>query len=357
MEFHVREYPRWALAKNKKYIPLKEFGIQEKTGDQHFRVDFLKVREFLKDGATLVFNNAEISHPAIRQACQSLSSVFQEDVFVNAYASFGTEPGFGLHYDDMDTLILQITGRKHWSLYGRLKGTPPPRGQRSHFFKAPPQEKLLELDLQAGDFLYLPAGYWHEVVALNEPSLHLTFSVFNRTGADFLQGLITKVTSDESLLSALPKNMDLKAQQAFCHKLLMLLESHVSPQGLDAFLRSHEKRPPFFAPLGLPYAVLKEPFVADPLCETDRISFICSSWSPWEETPQQGDVTFFALEKSWIFEKKYQSLVELLLDGAPSTIKELMQKLPHLAPEEVTSFIATYVTQGLFARERSSACL
>jgi len=273
------------------------------------------------------------------------------------YASFGTEPGFGLHYDDMDTLILQLNGSKHWSLYGRLKDTPPPRGQRSHFFKTPPQEKLLELDLQEGDFLYLPAGYWHDVVALNEPSLHLTFSLFNRTGADFLQSLMVKVSSDESLLSAIPKNMNLKAQQAFCHKLLMLLESQVSPQGLDVFLRSHEKRPPFFASLGLPYAVLKEPFIGDPCRETDLISFICSSWSPWEEGAGQRNVTFFALGKAWTFEKKYQPVVDVLLSGIPLTVKELTQKFTNLASEEVTSFIATYVTQELFIRERSSACL
>lgn len=57
----------------------------------------------------------------------------------------------------------------------------------------PSEENVSEiLILNEGDVLFVPKGTWHDVVAINEPSLHLTISVVYPTVADYAQWLLSQ---------------------------------------------------------------------------------------------------------------------------------------------------------------------
>nr|WP_179769448.1 cupin domain-containing protein [Streptomonospora nanhaiensis] len=61
-------------------------------------------------------------------------------VQVNAYASWTSVQGFGVHWDDHGVIVVQVSGRKRWRIYGFTRHAPlysdqrprpaPPRGRR-----------------------------------------------------------------------------------------------------------------------------------------------------------------------------------------------------------------------------------
>lgn len=89
-----------------------------------------------------------------------------------------------LHCDFQDNLIAQIVGRKRFVLFSpRSTARIVPRGQKTfgswtayrNFDDPIPQDPDLDFVLEAGEMLYLPPHWWHEVVSL-EPSI--TSSLF-----------------------------------------------------------------------------------------------------------------------------------------------------------------------------------
>ena len=139
----------------------------------------------LAKGATLIINSVDELLPALRELVEDFEEVLRTRTTVNIYAGWRTQKGFDLHWDSQDTMILQVSGRKHWKVYAPtrlhplhpdLEETPRPAG-----------EPVWDGILEDGDVLSLPRGWWHVAIPLNEPSLHLTVTVLPPKGADFLQ--------------------------------------------------------------------------------------------------------------------------------------------------------------------------
>jgi ribosomal protein L16 Arg81 hydroxylase len=71
----------------------------------------------LTNGATLILNSCEEVSPPLRALCVHLQRLFHVGVIVNLYAGWRHDNGFDVHWDDQDTLILQVSGRKHWKVW------------------------------------------------------------------------------------------------------------------------------------------------------------------------------------------------------------------------------------------------
>lgn len=92
-----------------------------------------------------------------------------------------------LHHDIVDNFFCQIMGQKRLRLVSPL-ATSLLSGLRGMWTRATLDELLgqepdlvvLDVTLQAGEALYLPAGWWHEVET-TEPSLHLSVLSFRHT--------------------------------------------------------------------------------------------------------------------------------------------------------------------------------
>lgn len=86
-----------------------------------------------------------------------------------------------LHCDDVDLVFAQIVGRKRWWLASpaedvllhHLLGYYPQFDLRA----PPPGVTVRECLLEPGDLLFLPAGWWHQVLAL-DPSVSTSFVGF-----------------------------------------------------------------------------------------------------------------------------------------------------------------------------------
>jgi ribosomal protein L16 Arg81 hydroxylase len=136
---------------------------------------------FLAGGASLVANEVQTLHSPIDRAAAALGRAFAAQVGANVYCSFKDVQAFGPHYDNHDVFAVQTEGEKIWRIYETQMDTPvdlPPATEETRQWLEQMHGPLLtEVRMRPGDVLYLPRGQFHEALAVDGPSLHVTFSV------------------------------------------------------------------------------------------------------------------------------------------------------------------------------------
>jgi ribosomal protein L16 Arg81 hydroxylase len=155
------EFTQWAMTG----------GVPRRCLDGRFQT-------LLAKGATLVLNSLEAHADPARQLCEEVHRFAGFPTGSNAYVSFGGDGSFGPHWDTHDIVVLQLVGRKRWRVGPPTFPLPlPAHTSRASGQQAPRLSALDEL-IEAGDVLYLPRGWWHEVTPLAEPSLHLSVGIY-----------------------------------------------------------------------------------------------------------------------------------------------------------------------------------
>ena len=100
------------------------------------------------------------------------------------YCTPGGQFGFGWHYDAEEVFIVQTTGRKQYSL---RKNTVNPWPIEETLPADMQYEReimpLVRCELAAGDWLYIPSGYWH-MGESRETAISLAIGVQPRTAVD-----------------------------------------------------------------------------------------------------------------------------------------------------------------------------
>lgn len=149
-----------------------------------------ELHRLMAQGVTGVLEAVNELFPDITAFTEVLGARYYARSTANAYFSFGATSGFGVHNDDHDVIVMQIEGRKSWRFFGTKD---KPNMATVDDLKQPREENVSEiLILNEGDILFVPKGTWHDVVAINEPSLHLTISVVYPTVADYAQWLLNQ---------------------------------------------------------------------------------------------------------------------------------------------------------------------
>ncbi len=150
-----------------------------------------QVRALLAEGHTVRFRNAQRHHPLLAGLAEEFGRAFAGPVDVQVYCTGPNQPGFAWHYDAEDVFILQTAGSKEWWLRKNTVNPWPlvetmPRDLRYQREVMP----AMRCELRAGDWLYIPAGYWHRTQA-GEESVSLSVGVLSATALDvfdFLRG-------------------------------------------------------------------------------------------------------------------------------------------------------------------------
>ncbi len=167
----------------------------------------------LADGATLVLQALHRTWPPIVTFASRLSTELGHPVQVNAYITPPQNTGFAPHYDVHDVFVLQIAGRKHWTLHAPVLPDPlpdQPWQQRADDVRAQAAEPpILDEVLQPGDALYLPRGTIHSASALGETSIHLTVGLHALTRYDLVQYVLREMQDVPELRTSLPAGVDL----------------------------------------------------------------------------------------------------------------------------------------------------
>ena len=221
LEQHRLEPPRLRLTREGKPVPAERYLTfqpnRRNSGHPIPRLNSAQLTRELRNGATLVLDNVDELYGPIRCLAESLEHIFRVRIQVNSYSGWRSSPGFDVHWDDHDVFVLQVAGSKHWRVYGATRVFPLARDiERA---PDPASEVLWEHVLQNGDLLYIPRGWWHVAIPLDEPTLHLTVGVSNRTGADFLSWFVDRLRASEVVRQDIPHLRGPGASQAYGERL------------------------------------------------------------------------------------------------------------------------------------------
>jgi ribosomal protein L16 Arg81 hydroxylase len=123
-------------------------------------------------------------------------------VGANAYFTPTSAQGLAPHYDDHDVFILQLAGRKTWRIFDRVIDSPVEPPIRA-LTAEETGEPLNEVVLSPGDLVYLPRGFAHEALTMDDLSLHLTISIYPATWRDLFAAILD---SDPCFRRNLPRH-------------------------------------------------------------------------------------------------------------------------------------------------------
>lgn len=141
--------------------------------------DLDELRAYMRMGIGLAMRHTQRCHPKLRAVADSFTATFPgREVQVQVFVTPAQTHGFGWHYDAEDVFIVQTEGRKDY-FFRRNTIDPTPARTAQPDFSAIRRETTptLQCTLIAGDWLYLPSGWWH-VARCVETSLSISLGVF-----------------------------------------------------------------------------------------------------------------------------------------------------------------------------------
>lgn len=200
LETHHLVPPRLQIVKAGKTIPGDRY--LRSISDGIDRIDGGALSLLLDTGATVIINHIDNLLPAVAALVDEVGDSLGARTAANLYASWRTEHGFNPHADYHDVIVLQLGGRKQWTIHKPTRPDP----LRGDAFEELPADAVPEVTeiLEEGHVLYLPRGWVHAPIPLDEPSLHLTIGIVRPTGAGFLAWLAKDLEDDPQVRAALP---------------------------------------------------------------------------------------------------------------------------------------------------------
>jgi hypothetical protein len=136
-----------------------------------------ELRAYLRIGVGLGMRHTERCHPALGRIADAFRTDLG-DAQVQIFVTPGETHGFSWHYDDEDVFIAQTAGVKDY--YFRANTVSDVRAHASVFHRFTEETSpLCTATLVPGDFLYIPARWWHMAVC-RETSLSVSVGVFPR---------------------------------------------------------------------------------------------------------------------------------------------------------------------------------
>ena len=161
--------------------------------DNSQRIVPSRLIEEYRQGATIVMSAAHQTLPALAEFRRVVQADLGLRCQTNLYLSPPGEQGFGAHYDSHDVFILQVQGSKTFNFYEG--GVERPYSHEG--FDATvhtPGELAESVTVSAGDTLYIPRGVFHDAVACDDASLHITLGIYAMTLRDALLEMVDVMT-------------------------------------------------------------------------------------------------------------------------------------------------------------------
>jgi ribosomal protein L16 Arg81 hydroxylase len=236
-------YPAIRLAKDGSYYPPHAYTQDVQIGELKFAgvPDVGKIAAEYAKGATIALPALHRTWEPLSSLCGRIEEELDHAVHANVYITPGHAAGFTPHYDTHDVLVLQIAGNKRW----RIDEPPIKLPHESQTFK--PQgfvagPHLTDIDLEAGDLLYLPRGYVHSTTTSRCHSAHVTIGINVYSWVDLVKELIPSCAENERLRKALPAGFASRAElrapmrEQLAQILAGLSASHDCDRLIDQFI-------------------------------------------------------------------------------------------------------------------------
>jgi 50S ribosomal protein L16 3-hydroxylase len=205
-----------------------------------------EARRLVGDGHTLLVRHAERHDPRLATVAEAFARDFAAPVNIHMYCTPGGQYGFGWHYDAEEVFIVQTTGHKQYSL---RKNTVNPWPIEETLPADMKYEReimpLVRCELAAGDWLYIPSGYWH-MGESRETAISLAIGVQPQAAVDVFDFLRPQILDSIFWRQRLPvvgaaaerSDEQLREHYAAAFKQLgsELVKLLADPRQVDAFL-------------------------------------------------------------------------------------------------------------------------
>jgi ribosomal protein L16 Arg81 hydroxylase len=210
LNMEVWNHQNLLLVQDTQPVPPQAYCRQrvDRSGQRQFVPDPQMVQQHLARGASMVLNEIETLVPGILAIINAFTDGLGAKSSANAYISQQNHQAFDTHYDKTDVFALQVYGQKRWRVYegqldapvihARFAGMPKDMVQRQR------GKVQREFVMNTGDLLYLPRGRFHDALATDGPSIHLSFAVSEPKGLDYLQMVMDEAVGDPAFRADLP---------------------------------------------------------------------------------------------------------------------------------------------------------
>ena len=205
-KFVEEYYHKLPFSLNGAARPVCELGTWEVLGDilGQGDVDVMVVRDGQQDagpdprtladakalsdeGFTILVRHAERHNAHLKSLAAGFEHDFGAPANIHIYATPPAKHGFSWHYDAEDVFIMQTGGRKEYSLRKNTVNPWPLVETIPHDMQYPRElTPLMRVLLSAGDWLYIPCGYWHKASAQesDETAISLALGVMSPSAMD-----------------------------------------------------------------------------------------------------------------------------------------------------------------------------
>lgn len=310
---------RLVLYRDGKAIDTARYIRTDKHSRQQLKASSLV--SSLGDGATLIFNGIDDHAPGVRKVARVCEEVLRASTTVNLYAGWRTQNGFNLHWDTQDTLILQVSGRKHWKVYQPTRLHPLSDNERP---PKPREAPVWDAILEQGSVLYLPRGWWHVAYPLDESSMHLTVTVIPANGTQLLDWLIDELKRDPAVRANVPITASPAQRRAYADAIRSAILARWDDDAVEDFCMEWEASLPAHSQIQLPAAPTHQGAAID---GNSRIRLAANR--RLRLRPLEGDLArFHANGVAWTCSQAFSTALESLASDASRPVAELCGQLP-----------------------------
>ncbi|MEJ7630369.1 MAG: cupin domain-containing protein [Nocardioidaceae bacterium] len=178
--------PALRIAQDGKVLTASSYTRQATIAGEQLTglVDVRKVVALFEGGATLVLQGLHRYWPPLTQLIRSLERGLGHPCQANAYLTPAGAQGFALHSDAHDVFVFQTHGAKQWEVHDR--------------------GSQLDVLMEVGTCMYLPAGTPHAARTQDTASLHVTVGVNQVSYREALRGVVDTVLDDPRYSGRLP---------------------------------------------------------------------------------------------------------------------------------------------------------
>jgi ribosomal protein L16 Arg81 hydroxylase len=186
-------------------LTFEQIGLRGARGD-HAAVEALL--DHHRRGSTIALQSVDRVFQPVRELCRVLGAELSATFQANAYLTPPSSQGFDTHFDTHDVFILQISGTKRWNVFESAVKLPL-RMSKLQGEREMTGDPLLDVELRAGDLMYIPRGFPHHAVSAESTSLHLTVGAHTVTWAAVMQAALDRrVEGDLRFRQSLPPGFD-----------------------------------------------------------------------------------------------------------------------------------------------------
>lgn len=259
---HHFAHPRFRMSKGGAEIPPQEY-LETLRFTKGNRVDEAGLYRQFSQGATIIVQHADEFSSDLFRLAEALEAGLGWHTEVEIIAGSGCSNGLPIHVDANDCLVFQIEGSKRWRFYGPTRPAPlksskifPHRYDTMPVPQPDPNNPILTVEVNAGDFVYIPRGWWHLVEPLPGPCLSLNPTIYSPAVQDLLRWLVDELSVEDACRAHIPVDAD--AQEAVLEQVRMSIADRLNPQCIDAYRRFLANEMEMHRSIDLPAGALRK---------------------------------------------------------------------------------------------------